>query len=181
MRMTGEVEIVPGVIGPLEVLFGEGTEGMVTGHGQELSFVLRFDRATGRYVCQELTVRTGENGVPVTGESLRAVDVEMWITARLLGTNRDDVFRVLPNPDGAEPWGKMPPADISAEGPTDRVLQWVAHVYRLALAMNHRPTKGVEEMFGIPRATAGRWVAMARKRGHLGPAAVGKAGEAAPA
>jgi hypothetical protein len=87
-------------------------------------------------------------------------------------------IRDRPNPDGAQPWGRQVPDGLGAEGPTDRVLRWVAHVYKLALALENEPTKAVEVAFGVSRPTAGRWVAAARapERGYLGPAEIGKAG-----
>ena len=54
------------------------------------------------------------------------------------------------------------------EGPTDEALWWASHLYRLAVIVNDPPTKSVEEALDLPRSTAGRWLALARKRGFLG-------------
>jgi hypothetical protein len=55
-------------------------------------------------------------------------------------------------------------------------LRWVAHIYQFAVAVGAKPTKWIEESFGLSRPTAGRWIAAARERGFLGPAELGKAG-----
>ena len=79
------------------------------------------------------------------------------------------VLRVQPNPDGVEPWGLNPPNGLREEGPTDRVLQWVAHLYRWAMAIAPNPALEVERALGLSHSTAGRWVRMARQKGYLGP------------
>jgi hypothetical protein len=103
------------------------------------------------------------------------VTIADWIrTALLVPGNEVDE---LPNPDGKEPWGLIPPDDVTVYGPTDRALQWTAHFYRLGYAVAHNPTKLVEQALGLPRSTAGRWIAAARSAGHLGPSeGTGKAG-----
>jgi hypothetical protein len=85
------------------------------------------------------------------------------------------LIRDLPNPDGRQPWGRQVPSDVAKEGPTDRALRWVAHIYRYGLAIGYKPTKAVAEAVGLSRPTAGRWIAAAREKGFLGPAEVGKA------
>jgi len=63
---------------------------------------------------------------------------------------------------------------------SDAVLRDVAAVYREALLVRAGPTNAVRDGLGVSRATAGRWVAMARARGLLGPAQPGVAGERPP-
>ncbi|MGI8868763.1 MAG: hypothetical protein ACR2F6_07920 [Mycobacteriales bacterium] len=68
-------------------------------------------------------------------------------------------------------------ARLKAAGPTEDTLKWVARSYRLALILGEPPTRAVERDLRVPRSTAGRWVALARERGHLGAAeGAGKAG-----
>jgi hypothetical protein len=50
----------------------------------------------------------------------------------------------------------------------------------VAYAIGANPTQAVET-FGLPRATAIRWIAKARESGYLGPAVKGRAGGPAPA
>lgn len=52
----------------------------------------------------------------------------------------------------------------------DVELRDVAAVYRTAHAAGDPPTKAVAARFGVARSTAGRWIAEARRRGHLGEA-----------
>jgi integrase len=61
-------------------------------------------------------------------------------------------------------------------GPSDADLRAVADVYQLAYVTGGAPTKTVMERLGLPRSTAGRWIALARERGLLGPATPRKAG-----
>ena len=79
------------------------------------------------------------------------------------------VFRELPNPDNVEPWGWTLPEGLREEGPTDRVLQWVAHLYLHAMAVAMNPAKAVEDRLGLSHSTAARWIRLARQKGYLGP------------
>lgn len=64
---------------------------------------------------------------------------------------------------------------------SDELLAEVADVYRGALSRGLAPTDAVAAKFPTSRSTAGRWVMEARRRGLLGPAVRGRAGEQAPA
>jgi hypothetical protein len=52
---------------------------------------------------------------------------------------------------------------------SDEHLEDVADVYRIAYNENRWPTETVMQKFGTSRATAGRWVAEARRRRFLPP------------
>ncbi len=122
----------------------------------------------GRLVCRELTVRQREGGPAVTGEALRSVPVATLTNLA--------VSKVLQLAEGAAR-SQKPPEGVAAHGPTDEALRWVAHLYRLALVTQEKPTKAVEEALQLPRSTAGRWVSLARERGFLGASeGSGKAG-----
>ena len=62
-------------------------------------------------------------------------------------------------------------ARLRENGPTSETLAVVARLYREGWRVG-RPTLAVATGLGIPRSTAGRWVAAARdpKRRLLGPA-----------
>lgn len=60
---------------------------------------------------------------------------------------------------------------------TDEHLQRVADVYRAAVEHGDPPTRTIADTMHASRATAGRWVTQARKRGLLGAAVHGKVGE----
>jgi hypothetical protein len=130
----------------------------------------------GRLVAREVRVTQRPDGPPVTGESLRSVQVAMLTkqAARHVLTFQEH-----------EGYIEMSPRILTAEtveeihesGPTRRALEWVAYLYRVAVLMGEPPTKAVESALQLPRSTAGRWVAQARQEGHLGPAeGPGKAG-----
>jgi hypothetical protein len=60
---------------------------------------------------------------------------------------------------------------------TDEHLQEVARRYRAAHKRGEPPTHTVAREMGTSRATAARWVGLAREKKHLGPALPGQAGE----
>ena len=61
---------------------------------------------------------------------------------------------------------------------TDARLERVADVYRTAVELGEYPVEAVKEDQFVSRSYAGELVRQARKRGFLGPARPGKAGEA---
>ncbi len=134
----------------------------------------------GRLVAQELTVRQRDGGPPVTSEALRAIPVAA-ITKRAVSF----ALEVKTTGSGDSTLTEMSPLWLVPEtierlrsnGPTPETLGFVAQVYRLALLVGDAPTRAVETTFGLPRSTAGRWVAMARRAGLLSEAeGPGKAG-----
>jgi hypothetical protein len=171
---SDQVQIVPGVVGPAQII--RDVEVPTPDGSIELRLDIRFDPERGRYVCQELRALAG-TGL-VTTDALRRVTIADWIRRSLLADDDGQpVIRGIENPDGQEPWGLNEPDDVTVYGPTDRALRWTAHFYRLGLAVEHNPTKLVEQALGLPRSTVGRWIAAARLAGHLGPSeGVGKAG-----
>jgi len=59
---------------------------------------------------------------------------------------------------------------MGAQGWGDDHYRQVAQVYMEAADNGDPPTRAVEQHFDVPRPTAGRWVAVARRAGHLRPA-----------
>jgi len=132
----------------------------------------------GRLTAREIRVSQVPEGPPVTGTALRSIPV-----AALTKLAVAAALEVESNPDGAGV--RMSALLLTPEvatrlrvgGPTDETLAWVARIYRLALLAGDPPTKVVETALALPRSTAGRWVAQARRRGYLGPSdGRGKAG-----
>ena len=121
----------------------------------------------GRLVASGVCVRSIPGGPPVTGEAIRAVPVarltkEAW-TGVLAVEEQDGVTKVSAmslTPEAA--------TQLRANGPTPATLRWVAYLYRVALLVGDPPTRAVETGLGIPRSTAGRWIAAAREQGFLG-------------
>jgi hypothetical protein len=178
-ELSGEVEIVPGVVGPARILDDRSVIPSATGNIR-VDVDIRFDRELRRYICREFTAR-GLAGRPVTTEVLRHARIGDWINMALMRTTILDVeqqpIRVVDNPDSREPWGLTPPDDVAEHGPTDRALRWVAHIYHYGYAVSYNATKAVMEQLRLPRSTAGRWIAAAREAGYLGPSeGAGRAG-----
>jgi hypothetical protein len=134
----------------------------------------------GRFVVDQLTVKRQPGGPPVTSEGIR----EVPIGAVLRLAVEHNVMRVGPTirEGNSSSWELTwaSPLELSERtrhtGPTERDLQTVADAYHVAYATSQAPTKAVMERLGLPRSTASRWIALARKRGLLGPASPGKAG-----
>lgn len=120
-----------------------------------------------RFVCTDVRVRQRPGSPAVSGEVLRAVPVQDLI--------RDGFFLALVQPgrrskdEQQSVVGKLlhPPDGLAEQGPTDEVLRWVAQIYEFARAIGDPPAKSVQDGLSVSRATAGRWVAEARRRGLL--------------
>lgn len=130
----------------------------------DLAFVIHGEltRDGGRMVCQRLTIERRPGGPPVTGEALRRIQVQALVRAE----TRRSLASVLVGD----------PRQAAVAGPIDDTLRLVAEVYRIAYLCSDPPTATVAGRFGLPRSTAGRWVAMARARGFLGEVTERKAG-----
>jgi hypothetical protein len=175
-QQAGTVTVAPGM-----KLFRE-----VTVHGEdykgydvELLVVLE----GGRLQASEVKVRRRPGGPPVTGEALRTMTVAAFVRHSVqASSNLHGPFGL--SGDQWEPnatrvfWGMLDVQHrdrMREAGPVTETLEWVARVYSVALATGDKPTRAVEDVFGVPRYTASRWVAGARQRGFLGPAEPGKA------
>lgn len=138
----------------------------------------------GRLVAHEVKVTRRPDGPPVTGEALRTMTVAAFVRQSVRASSHLQAWGGLSG-DAWEPnstrvaFGLLDVEHrdrMREAGPVTETLEWVARIYSAALATGDKPTKAVEEAFEVPRYTAGRWVASARKRGFLGPAEPGKAG-----
>jgi hypothetical protein len=173
-RMTGRrVAVGPGLTMPATV-----TVTAEDVHGYDVEVVVAAETVAehGRLVAREVRIRQRDGGPPVTGEAIRAVPVaalthyaatHLWVAEQKGGHVEEKLLRM--NDELA--------ARLREAGPTTETLKWVAHLYRVGLLTGSPPTVGVEQTLNVPRSTAGRWVAMARRRGFLGAAeGPGKAG-----
>jgi hypothetical protein len=143
------------------------------GGGVGVRIRIDYDDASRRYVCTSFEVfRTpdaSEGKGFVTSEVLRNLTVGHLVQMALLNLPDLQVTRELSNENGVEPWGWAPPEGLREEGPTDRVLRWVAHLYLYAMAISTSPAKAVEDRLELSHSTAGRWIRLARQKGYLGP------------
>jgi hypothetical protein len=166
-----KVRVVPGVEGPRWITDDRLATMSREGGGVGTRRHIEYDPDERRYVCTGFEVfrtpDTSEGKGFVTSEVLRNLPVGQLITLALLIP--ESVLSELPNPDNVEPWGWTPPAGLREEGPTDRVLQWVAHLYRCAMVVATNPALEVEKTLGLSHSTASRWVRLARQKGYLGP------------
>jgi hypothetical protein len=180
MTSNERVCLVPGVEGPRwitttdEHIFWSRTGGAVGG-----GLRIEYDNDLRRYICTEFTARRSPDASEgkgfVTSETLREPAVAELIAAQLyilrfdLLPGHESKIKELPNPDNVEPWGWTVPGGLREEGPTDRVLQWVAHLYHYGMSVSLNPSKAVEDTLGLSHGTAARWVRLARQKGYLGP------------
>jgi hypothetical protein len=121
-----------------------------------------------RYVCADFRMWQREGGPPVTTEAIRAVPVKHLIRRAI----ESQTYELVQWSRGQEPkYELMPelaPPDVRRSG-ADEMARWVATAYQLAIALNEPPTKSIQDRLGVSRATAGRWVAEARRQGLLPP------------
>jgi hypothetical protein len=131
--------------------------------GYEVKLIIDAEYGDVPFV-RSVTILSLPEGPPVTTESLRSIPV-----ARL----KHRCIGILPRP-GLEPLSATRATQLRDEGPSDEVLDLVSRVYRNAVFAGERPLIAIERFFtdagaDLPRSTAGRWVALARARGFLGP------------
>jgi hypothetical protein len=166
-----KLQIVPGVEGPRWITDDRLRTMSLEGGGVGVRLRADYDDEAHRYVCTSFEVfRTpdaDEGRGFVTSEVLRKMAVGHQVAMALIIP--DTVLCELPNPDNVEPWGLTPPKDLREEGPTNRVLQWVAHLYLCAMAVAMNPALEVENTLGLSHGTAARWIRQARQKGYLGP------------
>lgn len=150
---------------------------VLVGRNADLDFNIEirigFDSETRKLVAGALTIKShNESASGVTSEVLREIPVGM-----LVRYAKDAVFRLdgEGNTVGAWPSGDERD-DVMTRGDRDEILRLVARVYRVAYLINVPPAKHVETIFELSRATAGRWVAEARRKGYLSETTPGKAG-----
>jgi hypothetical protein len=165
-----KVQIVPGVEGPRSVTSTPLGTWSRAGGAVDVQLLIEYDEDEQRYVCAEFTAhRTPGNKGFVTSETLRRPAVGDLVALELRFRHSAGDIKQLPNPDNADPWGWTPPKALAEEGPTDRALQWVAHLYHYGLAMAQNPAKVVEETLKLSHGTAARWIRLARQKDYLGP------------
>ena len=114
-----------------------------------------------RYVCVTIHADDG-----LTGEMLRQIPVAEIVRRAV----SDSLDQLKPSRDGGFSivlGAARPPKPTGRTGPSDDLLRHVAFVYRVALLAGDAPTEAVAKEVGIPRATAGRWIASAREKGFL--------------
>ena len=123
--------------------------------------------SSGAYVVDELSLRGDGVGEVVTAETLRRVPLRTLV--------RDAVAQVVAAVNASDDVLSGPEGGRREE---DVQLRRVALLYRQARLSGEAPTKYVQEVLGVSRATAARRVAAARERCFLGADEVGLAGGA---
>jgi hypothetical protein len=125
----------------------------------------------GQYVIDAVSIRRKPDGPPITTDGIRAV---AWaelareaVSAELGGLGRVLVRSELESGHYVlRPLGSPPPG-VAERGPTDEAILWAARLYVVAYLHGRTPLRDVAEKLGVSRATAARWVRMARDRGLI--------------
>lgn len=123
----------------------------------------------GRLVAQQVTVSQRKGGPPVTVEGIRNMPI-----AALTRTAAHQLREVEERSEGVYALTERAVSreairQAVAAGPTDDTLELVAYIYRYANVVGDPPAKSVEKAFELTRSKTGRWIALARERGFLGP------------
>lgn len=124
----------------------------------EWPFLVRVDAALegGRMVAERVEVSRRPGGPPVDGGALREVPVASLVAAA------SGAAVVTMGWVG----GLSSAADIR-DLPLSARHRAVATLYRVALLSGWAPTQTIAEDIGVSRATAGRWIAAARRAGLI--------------
>lgn len=159
----------------------------------------------GKPCCREIAIRPAQgDALRLSGETLRKVSdprlladamadaAQKWVLPKKAGTpsfhsggkgDSADYHYTLRPPTGAERASFYEQHAAGARRPrrgspiTDDNLKQVSSLYREAIKGGDPPTQTVADAMHVARSTAARWVMAARKRGFLGPAMPGRAGE----
>lgn len=136
-------------------------------HGYDVELVVAAQG--GRLVAKQVTVSQREGGPPVTVEGIRNLPI-----AGLTRVAASQLSEVEKRSEGVYEITKREVdrkriRQAVSDGPTDSTLELVAYIYRYANAIGEPPAKTVENTFELSRSKTGRWIALARERGFLGP------------
>jgi hypothetical protein len=122
--------------------------------------------------CAGLAIQQTDPGQSITGQTLRDISLPQLMQAAL-----DEVTFKAERQAGGGWRMDFPPVSRSRTPITGEHLQEVARRYKAALERDEPPTYTVAREMGVSRATAARWVGLARDAKHLGPALPGRPGE----
>ena len=148
------LEIAPGIYMRLPALL-TAEDSPSPGLRTRIEFLFDFDRREVQ--AATVAVQSQPGGDSVTGTDLRAVKVAE-LTAEYVPTlaMKHDGSPVQPAPDEI--------AELVSRGPSNgATIQLVADLYLYADAVGLRPAKHVQEVLGLPPATASRWIRRARE------------------
>ena len=164
----------------------EATGTLDSGHEVRLEIVME---ARGEMSCRGLAV-TQHNGTPITTDLLRKLPVAQLASEAVayvaqpytLDASGVTITPVFPGSDERaelyERFAKNGRRPRRGSPITDDNLRQVSTIYQAAVANGDPPTQSTADALHVSRSTASRWIAGARKRGLLGPAIRGRAGEA---
>jgi hypothetical protein len=146
------------------------------GRGPDLE--LTFDVRNGRHECREVRVFSPDDaGREVKASDLSGIRIddtlEMAMEYIFRGSTGDEASEIARGVEAK--WAARDARASRKVKITDALLREVASVYRANV--NGKPTEAVAAHFGRQHRTATQYIQKARKRGFLGPAIKGKAGE----
>lgn len=172
-------ESVGRVVTPEGLSFPRRLTARGTVDGLAVTVTISFDEAVGRMAVERLEVGRGKR--PVTADALRKVplaEIVRAATLRSLGVDLEaEGLRGRDFTAAAMATVKLglDPAQLAAEGPSERALAAAAAIYRAAYVAGDDPIKVVSGMLKRPRSTVARWIVEARRRGLLAPTTRGRA------
>lgn len=153
------------IYGPGEISF-DGVN--VPDYPHIMSGRMEWDRGECAYQLVRLDLQRKADGIPITGASLRTIQVAQLVA--LLGRGELEKYAMVCGRQWRWSVVKEQVAQAVAAGrpkPTPETLELVAIVYEFAQILGEKPVKMLQELFGLAPSTANHWVRLARERGHL--------------
>jgi len=151
-------------------------------HGMDVTATVTWSDDLHQLVVSRLDIHQPEGGAPITAEAIRHIAVHQIVRRSLTVSVTDGLMpgSIVELGQERAAFGLISKEQVGrcrVAGPVPETLEWVARLYRAALAIGDPPTKTVREVFGLSSSTAGAWVGAARKQGYLGESeGPGKAG-----
>ena len=176
-KSKGHVTIAPGF-----KLWREVVTELFDYHGMDVTATVTWSEQQRQLVVSRLDVRQPKGGASVTAEAIRHIAVHQIVrrsvkVSVLAGLTPGSSVELGQERAAFGLISKEQVGRCRVAGPVPETLEWVALLYRAALAIGDPPTKSVREVFELSSSTAGAWVGAARKQGYLGESeGPGKAG-----
>lgn len=163
---SGSREIAPGVR-----IFDTATAKFPGFKEFDITLKLRLNE-TFRVQVEEIVVSHIDGGPVVTGEGLRALPIQALVRDAIRFDLEDNFLENAYGDEETVAFGMLTRAEAAAlkkSGPSEKTIEWVERIYKVAEVLDEPPTIAVQDAFDVSRSTAGAWIGRARSAGMLPP------------